>query len=557
MRHQTRYIFSLFWLLLGVELFLPAFHGELIFDSLCMTSISLFLGSLVRTRCATAFIKWTRLSFYFASLLYLTLMLINLWDQKENLMQTPSDGWRSLTHAWYILSTGVIGLSSPWFIRFFSKLQNNPARFIAFIYTGFALLCSLLLVLPISLKPGVELSYLDAFFTAVSAISGTGLVVVNTAETFSMFGYLIILMVIQAGGIGIVTFSSILLLLIGRELGLNEKVMQDSTERLNFMGDVKRFVLIVSGVMLAFQGVGAALLLPWFLEAFNGQFFLASFHALFHSVSAFCTAGFTTLPGGMIEANGAFSPLFIIACLALIGMLGLPTIVSLLRWLRKKGSLPANSKMELLMAGSLIGFGTLSIFLIELNNPIYSSSPEQFLHAFFQSSMRNAGFNSVTIAEMNLGSIFVLLSLMIVGGAPMSTAGGVKTATIACILIFVVSFLKRSRDANFAGRRLSPFLFLKAVSLIFIFLCVLFFGYLLLLLTQDIEPLSLLFESVSALTVTGLSLGATPDLNNVGKSIIIALMMVGRIGMLTAVYALILNQRPSKYRYPQGDFYVG
>lgn len=550
-----------FYLFAPLEFLLPPLHGEILFDVAC---ILLIQSILFKTNSGRAFNTVARLGRWVSwslALLYVFFMFYYIYEHKGQYLDPPTSSWRALTHAWYILIACNYALNSRDILRFLSNLQSNPARFIALVYTGFALLASLILVLPISLRTGVEISQLDALFTTISAISGTGLVVFNTAETFSFFGQLVILVVIQAGGIGVITFSGILLLLIGKELGLNEKIIQDSTERMHFIGDLRKFVGIVALVMISFELTGAILLTPWMMTQFDHHLFTAFFHALFQSVSAFCTAGFSTLPGGMMDAQNKVTPLLTIGFLGVIGMLGLPTILSIAKLLKPYQHLrrlSENAKLEVLVGSLVLLFGILSLFVVEIDNPIYSSWDTRLLHSFFQSSMRNAGFNSVPIAEMGLPAILILASLMIIGGAPMSTAGGIRTSSLGTVVIFVISFLRGRAEAQFAGRRLSSLVLLKAVTVIVLFMSVLFFGFIALVLTQrSIDPLSLFFESVSALSVTGWSLGATENLNSIGRVIVIFLMLIGRIGLVTAVYALIMARKPSKARYPKGDFYVG
>lgn len=553
-------LYGVFYLYLIAEFVLPPFPGEIVVDGIALGLLSGLLVGCVRMRTPRPILKILKAALFSASLVFLGFLAFYIYEHPNRLMEEPSSQWRGLVHGWTVVGLAIILLSSKTALRFISNLQSNPARFIVVVYSAFAIISSLALVLPVSTQPGVEISWLDALFTSVSAISGTGLVVLNTAEAFTFFGKFVILLVMQAGGIGIITFSGILLLVIGKELGLREKIIQDDSERMYFFGDLKAFTATVALVVICFESLGAILLYPWMLTQFESPW-LAAFHSIFQSVSAFCTAGFTTLTDGMLAASGASLPLITIGALSIFGMLGLPSILNIARYLKPSEQykkLGAYTKLEILMAGSLIAFGTISLFIVEMNNTeIYAGSMDRLLHSFFQSSMRNAGFNSVVIADMSLPAIFVLLGMMIVGGAPMSTAGGLKTSTIGVLLIFVVSFLRGTSEASFAKRRVPHVLLTKAVSLITFYFSVLFIGFVLLSITQPGDPISILFESISALSVTGFSLGLTPDLTPFGKSVVIVLMMVGRIGLLTAVYALILNRRRERFRYPQGDFYVG
>lgn len=557
---RSRLMFFLFLALGFFEYFGPRFEWEYLVDLSVVLLLSLFIYRQCQRRCISRVIFGFRYAFFITSLVYLLLMVLYLSTFTGTINALVGDHWKNFVHGWFFCSLGVVLLNSPKFLRFLGRLQDNPARFVAAIYLAVPTAASFLLILPISLQSGAEITLLDAMFTSVSAISGTGLTVTNTGLTFSMFGQFVILIIMQAGGAGIVTFSGILLLLIGKELGLRERVIQDDTERIHFMGDLKTFTGIVAAVMIGFETLGAILIYP-FMRSVSSGTGEAIFNSIFHSVSAFCTAGFTTLPDGMEAAAGAPFPLLVIAFVSIAGMLGLPTIVNLFEFFRSRQNmffrLRAYSKLELIMATSVLTFGTLSIFLVEVGSEAYTSWGETLLHAFFQNSMRNAGFNSIPISSYGLPAIFILMSLMIVGGAPLSTSGGIKTSTVGVVLIFVISFIRGRADANFAGRRISQGLFLKAVTLVCLFLSVLFIGFVSLALTQKAEAIEILFETISALTVTGFSLGITPELDTIGKSIVIALMLIGRIGFLTAIYAVVIGQRQVKYRLPPGDFYVG
>ncbi|PIR23508.1 MAG: hypothetical protein COV44_02415 [Deltaproteobacteria bacterium CG11_big_fil_rev_8_21_14_0_20_45_16] len=537
----------------------PNFAGLPLVDLSLILFFSWYFWTLVNKRCFLKGLKIIRWLLWGGCQVYLVALLIELVKSPDMLLQHPGAQFHAIVEAWLILGLVFMGATSPRVVRFFSNIQNNPAQFIALTYFGVALGAALLLILPISLNYGRELSPLNALFTTISAISGTGLVVVNTATTFSMFGKFIILIVIQAGGIGIITFGGALLLSIGKELGLNERVLQDTTERLHFLGDLRSFFKLVAIVVFSIEIVGAILLLPWHLSIIQNPFD-AAFQSLFHSISAFCTAGFSTLEQGMFAARQSYSTLLTIGGLSVLGMLGIPTIVNILELLKKKQGyhkLSANSKLELLVNSGVLIFGLLSIFIVEFMNPIYNSTADQFMQALFHSSQRSAGFNSMDIASYTLPSIFILVSLMAIGSAPMSTGGGVRTSSIGLFIVFVISFLRGQTEASFAGRRIPLFIFLKAASLIFLHFSILFFGFIALVLTQKAPPLDLLFEATSALSLTGLTLGATASLDSIGKWILIFLMLIGRIGILTGIYALIRSRRPARFRYPQGEFYVG
>jgi len=496
---------------------------------------------------------------FFSGLLYFLLILRLAFGTPDLIYSYATGQWNSLIKGWFILNLLILVLSSAQWVRFLSRLQTHPARFIVAVYTSAATLCSLLLILPVSLQEGVDLSLLDALFTSVSAISGAGLLTINVSETFSMMGQTIILLFIQAGGIGIITFSGVLLLVIGRELGVHEKVIHDETEKIYFMGSLKNFALFVAAFMFIVESIGVVLIYPTMQGLFD-QPHVALFHSIFHVVSAICTAGISTLPTGLVELDGAAFPLTLLSAITFLGALGAPTIIQIVKvfdWRSPLRKISAYAKFELILMFGFLFLGFLVLWLIEASNPFHETLWSSGLHSFIQSSMRATGFSSMPIDEFTLPGLFVLLSLLIVGGAPISTAGGLKTATVGIILVFVWSFLRGQSDANFMGRRIPPVLFIKAVSIVVIFGLLGLAGFLALYLTQELDALSVLFETFSALAVCGWSLGATTDVNTVGKTILILLMMIGRIGMLTTIYFFIMRRKRRNYQYAQGEFYVG
>lgn len=536
------------------------FTGKVAIDLVLILLACPYIYKLATRRAASKLIGITREILFGVSGFYLAFIAVKVYRMDFDVITIPNDSWLGLVEAWFIIALAVVFLSSKKILRFFIGLPNSPARLIAVAYTLAALAGALVLVLPPSLQSGVSISYLDALFTTVSALSGTGLVVSNTATTYSYFGFIVLMLLMQIGGIGIITFSGILLLLIGQELGLGERAIQDDTERLYHFGTLKEFALSVTLIMFIFETLGAIILYPWMIKEV-GHPGLAIIDSYFHSISAFCTAGFTTLPEGMVQARDEMLPLLTLGFLSFVGMLGLPVILGISKYIFRPKEYPRKispyAKLELILASIFFMFGLITLFIVEIPNPDYLGWSDRILNSFFLSTQRNGGFNSMPLDEISPSAVFVMISLMVVGGAPMSTAGGVKTSTIGVIVLTIISFLRGKEQTHFAGRSIPPALFLKAVSLVTLFLAVVFVGFVLLVLTHPHSGVQILFETVSALTVTGWSLGITSDLNTIGKIIIIAMMLIGRLGFITFVYVLISNPKPDNYRHPQGEFYVG
>ncbi|TVQ79742.1 MAG: hypothetical protein EA369_04085 [Bradymonadales bacterium] len=549
-------LFFLFWV---IQFLLPPYWGEAAVHLLALTGFSFLLGRVCLRKALNASLRWIRWGFYSLGFIYLLLILRLSFQEPEILSQRATAQWLSLVQAWVILNAAVLALSSAQWVRLLARLQAHPARFIVSVYTGAAVLCALLLVLPVSLQPGIELGLFDSLFTSVSAISGAGLLTVSLPDHFSFFGLFVILVFIQAGGIGIITFSGILLLFIGRELGVHDKVLQDDTEKLYFLGSLKRFAAFTALFMLVVEVIGVILIYPSMRVLFDDPL-VALFHSLFQVVSAICTAGLSSLPQGLLYLNAAPFPLILLGFIAGLGALGAPTIIQLVKYFdyrSKLRKLSAYAKLELCIAGGLLLGGCLLLFLVELGNPFHQNLGSLGLHSLIQSAMRATGFNSMPIEAYSLPGQVSLMSMMLIGGAPISTAGGLKTGTLAVIILSIWAFLRGQQEASFAGRRIPAVLFTKAVSIVFFFAVLGFLGFLGLYLTQSLGAMELLFETFSALAVCGWSLGITSDLDRVGKLIVILLMMIGRIGVLTTIYFFIIRRKRRNYRYAQGEFYVG
>lgn len=549
-------VYLLFW---GVPLFLSTYPGEAGVQFIGIGIFTYLIAKLCLRRTLSPVIRWGRWALFGVGLVYTGLLVSEALLLPHILWTEPSAQWMSWSQAWSIINFFIIILSSPEWIRQITRLQAHPARFIVSVYTGAALLCSLILVLPVSTQPDASFSFLEAIFTSVSAISGAGLLTLSVPETFSRFGQIVIMIFIQAGGIGIITFSGILLLVIGKELGLHNKIIQDDTEKIYFLGSVKRFATFAALFMIIVESIGVILLYPSMRLLYDSPMD-ALFHSLFQVISAICTAGISSMPGGLVDFQGAFSPLFILSLIALLGGLGAPTIIQIVQYFNWRSSLrriSAYGKLEIFTGLFFVIVGFLVLLFLEWNNPFHESFYSVAIHSFVQSSMRAAGFNSMDISSYTEPGQIFLLHLTLIGGAPVSTAGGIKTGTLAIIAIFVLSFLRNNLQPHFAGRRIPQVLFTKAVSIAVIYILIGLVGALGLYLSNQIGAFQALFESFSALGVCGWTLGVTPHLNPVGQMIIILLMMIGRIGVLTAIYFFVMRRKRKNYQYAQGEFYVG
>lgn len=464
---------------------------------------------------------------------------------------------------------------------------RNPSRtlvvsFVVLIATG-----AVLLMLPKATPGRTALSPLDALFTSTSATCVTGLVVVNTAKDFTFMGQVVILVLIQLGALGIVVFGAVFALLLGQALTLRETVaMQDllSTETASRIGRTILFIFVVT--ILIEAGGAMALFGMWDdVAGWDPQTQSRSFFSIFHAISAFCNAGFDLLGDSLVRYNRQWQVYGILCPLIVLGGLGFGVLYNLanlfldrlrLFWVRRvrrqvflRGEPPMRmrlqSKIVLCVSATLVIVGAAAILLFEqFSGASKPAGPPDVLGALFQSvSARTAGFNSVSIAEMSQSSKLVLMLLMFIGGSPGSTAGGIKTVTLAVILATVVATLRKRAELEMFRRSIRVVVLRRAVTITVLFVAAIFLATMALTITErahypkDFTLLDLTFEVVSAICTVGLSTGVTPLLTDAGKLIIILAMLIGRLGPLTLLAALTFNLRTVRYDYPEEVVIVG
>jgi trk system potassium uptake protein len=416
----------------------------------------------------------------------------------------------------------------------------------------------LLLILPMSLRPGVSLNVIDALFTSVSAIAVTGLTTVPISGTFSLFGQSVILVLIQLGGIGIVAVSIGLVSLTGSKLSISQSLMGRLMYDLPQLGGVRVFIRNVVTVVFAAELIGCF----WIYFSLPADTPYRMFQSVFHAVSAFCNAGFSTFPDSLNVAGLGFLKIGI-ALLIIVGGMGFPVIFEVLPRLSVYRSvyrpLSANTVLTLSAACILLLVGAAGIFLSEsfmsLSPLAWGVRLEQSL--FYSVSSRTAGFNMLAPAELTFGTQFFILCLMFIGGASVSTAGGIKTSTATVVALSTLSLLRGHQWIQLRKREISMLVLQKAVAIIVLYLLIMVSAILVLLAIERENPWTITFEVVSALSTVGLSLGVTPQLSLPGKLVIIALMFTGRLGIITMVYVGIGQIRQQRFRYAKEDLYVG
>lgn len=459
--------------------------------------------------------------------------------------------------------------------------QTLIASFLFLIITGAGFL-----MLPRAAGEDKErLGFVDALFTSTSATCVTGLIVKNTGEDFSLMGQVVILALIQLGGLGIVVFGAVFALLLGQALSVRESVaMQDllSARTLSRIGNMIAFVFV--GTVLI-EGVGAVTMfgmwddVPGRVASIHEQWFCS----IFHSISAFCNAGFSLFGDSFTGYSSSWGVFLVVCPLIILGGLGFSVLYDIgniltdrvkrffKKWFNKqyRFSMEAPKRMRLQtkivlsVSAGLIILGAAAILLFERyacgNGPAQEAD---MLGALFQSiTARTAGFNTVDISAMSASSRFVLILLMFIGGSPGSTAGGIKTVTLAVVIMTAVTALRKRGEVEMFRRSIRIAVVGRAITVTLLFVAVLFLATLALSITEnsndDIAMSDIMFEAGSALGTVGLTTGLTPDLTDVGKLIIIVVMLVGRLGPLTLLAALTFNMKPVQYNYPNEAIIVG
>jgi trk system potassium uptake protein TrkH len=426
-----------------------------------------------------------------------------------------------------------------------------------------------------------QMSFTDAIFTATSATCVTGLTTKDTGGDFTFFGQAVILFLIQLGGLGIVIFGVVLGLMLGQSMTVRESAaMQDllSEDTLNRIAKMIGFIFIAT---LLIEATGAVLLYPMWdnvpgLITSSGQKWWAS---VFHSISAFCNAGFGLLPKNLMDYSQSHQIYTVIATLIIVGGIGFSVLYNLVEVsyhkiispFRKKNTntnllnaeprkrLHLQTKVVLSTTLLLIVAGTVLLWLFEYYSP-NSNADKRWCSAYFQSvSARTAGFNSVNIGTLSEGSKLSLILLMFVGGSPGSTAGGIKTTTFAVVLMVVFATLRKRREVEIFKRSIRLVVMGRAITVVVLYTAILLTATLALSITEQNRfiLLDIMFEASSALGTVGLSTGITPSLTIAGKWIIIVTMLVGRLGPLTLLTALLFNVRSGKYEYPSEPLVVG
>ncbi|CAN5733406.1 TrkH family potassium uptake protein [soil metagenome] len=432
---------------------------------------------------------------------------------------------------------------------------RRPASPAIVLVRGFAVLISigtLVLMLPLSSNSGAWTPFIDALFTATSAVCVTGLVVVDTATYWSPFGHVAILVLVQLGGLGFMTASTLLLfMLVGRRTGLRDRMLVQASTGTPDLGSTTAILVRVAAFTLIAEVLGLVVLTGAFLG--DGLEPLTSlWWGLFHAVSAFNNAGFDLMGGFRSVTPFAGDPLILgaLAGLFIVGGLGY-AIVGDMVYKRRWRRLALETKVVLLTTFALLGGGALAIGLLEWSNPVTLGQlgpAERAFNAAFMSATRTAGFSSVPTDGLLEPTLVILGALMFIGGASGSTAGGIKVNTFSILLIAIVSTIRGDPSATALGRRVPHEIVYRALSIALLSIAFVFVVVLGLELTTNLSFVDLAFEAISAFGTVGLSTGITPDLPPAARLLLTGAMFAGRLGPLTLVLALAARAKPVPYR---------
>ncbi|VAX14717.1 KtrAB potassium uptake system, integral membrane component KtrB [hydrothermal vent metagenome] len=442
------------------------------------------------------------------------------------------------------------------------------------MFTGIIFAGTILLMTPMAQKEHV--TFINALFTATSATCLTGLLTINVADSFTLFGQIVIMALMELGAIGIITVSAAFAMMLGKSISIAQSsVIHDVFTASNRI-DIKKLIKAVIFVMLVFELMGGVIfMLLWAPEMGYEK---AAFHGIFHSISAFCNAGISSFSKGLTGLEKDIPSSAVMFVLLVAGGIGFLSIAEVYAKFsesygdkKKKVKAPWTFQLKIILIYTFISIaaGSMLIFVLELNGA-HSGIPlsEQITSALFHTaSARTAGFASIDMSEFSNASLYILMLLMFVGGAPVSTAGGIKVTTFALLIGMAVSRAKGSQTVQILNRSVPEKVMSRAISIVFMAILVLTIAVFLLLITEShpvsspsvtrLEFMPILFEAISALGTVGLSMGLTPDLSFYGKLVIIVVMLIGRLGPITIAMVIAAQKKETRYQYAEENIMVG
>ncbi len=452
---------------------------------------------------------------------------------------------------------------------FSGNILIQPAKTILVSYLFLIMFGTLLLSLPIATTNPNPIKLIDAIFTITSAVSVTGLAVLDTAKDFTLFGQIVILIWIQVGGLGIMIFSYLTGFALRRKVSIENKLTFSyafSEEDLKSVSKTVRNIIVIT---MAIEGIGIFFLTIHFSSIF-GFSIKSIYHAIFHSISAFCNAGFSTFSDGLIRFKSNVILNLTIVFLVVSGGFGFFVITNLYenlkniirtKILNKKAiykHISLNTIIVVVMTLSLIFIGMVVFYALEHKNVLLKENLlTQYLQTLFQSVIvRTAGFNTVDLSALRVPTYLMLILLMLIGGGSVSTAGGIKVNSIATLIAYVRSMIIGKDDVVILNKLIDKEIVIKAMLITISYVFLAFLSTFLLSITENFSYIHVLFESVSALATVGVSAGITPHLSIAGKIIVSVLMFIGKLGPLTMLLAISKQETSLNIKYPRAEIYL-
>lgn len=443
--------------------------------------------------------------------------------------------------------------------KIYEKIVKNAPLFLGMSFLIVILIGATLLSLPIASVDGNSVGFVNAFFTASSATAVTGLVVANTATQWTMFGKVVIITLIQIGGLGTITLFSIATVLLGRKISLQQRLLVKEQLNITSMSGIVKWVIYVTKITFLIEFTGALLLSFSLIPKYG--FITGVWYSIFHAISAFCNAGFDLFGDSIVSYSGDIYINMIICGLVILGGLGFLVYMDIYN----AGSfrkLKVHSKVVITVSALLLFAGTIATLLIEYNNSLSIGEfgfGHKVLASFFQSTVtRTAGFNSIDIGQVHDATAIIYIFLMFIGGSPASTAGGLKTTTFAVMVFSTIGMVRGEHDIVIFNRKIDKEVILRALAITIVCISLVITVTMAVAIIEHdrFEFLDILFESVSAFGTVGMTRGITPHLSDISKVILAFTMFIGRVGPTTLAIGL-MKTKPSSIKYATGKILVG
>ncbi len=508
----------------------------------------------------------------FGILLWLFIVILLLYSRSSFLITLPRAQFlaTNLIFLRYLYHLSQILRRVRKFNLYLKHVLERPAQTIALSFLVVIIIGALFLLMPFATVDGTSLGFVNALFTATSAVCVTGLIVVDTATRFSIYGKLIILILIQIGGLGIMIISYFAAFIMGKRVSIEEKIALSYLLNEREMERLSVTILRIIVVTFSFELIGGMLLYRYFWDIFQNEP-KAILFAAFHAISAFCNAGFALFSNSLEDFRHSLYVNAVISFLIISGGLSFLALTNIIEkfnsWFRNTflkvktypRRLSLNTKAVLIMTTLLLIAGMLLIYSLEHRNLlVHYALPCQYLAAFFQSvTLRTAGFNTIDIGQLRVPTLLIMCVFMFIGAASGSTAGGVKVNTVFVIFAYIKALLSGKSEVVIMRHTLPRELVSRSFLIIILALLVVFTGTFILTLSEPYPVHRLLFEVASAFGTVGLSTGITPFLNSFSKLLIIITMFIGRIGPVTLILAISRHKVQDRVKYPEGEISIG